>query len=127
MLDRIYVTPRPQHVYHRTEATEKRAPTDASVQLLREMEDAAEKQIIKSIKVGNTEFECVVHVVRESMSLDTIYRAIFSLNGKQLIVISRTSDYNTTRQDRMRALVEAIAEKIAIEIVAPALRTLSFG
>jgi hypothetical protein len=104
--------------------TEKRAPTDESVRLLREMEDKAEQQVVEAVKVGDAVFECVVHMIREPMSLDTICRAIFSLNGKQISVDSRTSDYNSKPEDVARALVEAVSRRIAEEIVLPSLRGL---
>ena len=38
--------------------TEKRAPTDESVRLLKEMEEKAREKIIDSFTVNDTHFEC---------------------------------------------------------------------
>jgi len=45
MFDQIHIGGGSHH--HRHEITEKRAPTDESVRLLREMEEAAEKRVIE--------------------------------------------------------------------------------
>lgn len=118
-----------RHDHHHTETktiVEKRAPTDESVKLLREMEAAALAKIIDATRVGDTTFECVVHAQKDVVSDSDMYRVIFSLNGKRMTV-----DHTVRCIDMLNgvsgirhivdALIKLISEKIALEVVSPAL------
>lgn len=75
-----------------------RAPTDESVKLLREMEAAAKAEVVKSICVGNTHFECVIQQFR-TFADDSIHlTATFSLNGKKMEVAVTKPSY---KQDEL--------------------------
>ncbi len=63
--------------------TEKRAPTDESVRLLKEMEAEAKQKIIDSITISNTEFECNVQSVIEPLNDETVYYVSYRMNGKK--------------------------------------------
>jgi len=102
--------------------TEIRAPTDASVQLLRELQEAAIKEIHNSIKVKDTTFEAVIHQGTDALSGELYLKAIFSLNGKRLIVdVTESSfilrDTKEAREAFVCKLRDAIATKIASEIL----------
>lgn len=125
LFSKTYVVPgRDTHHYHKTDVHEHRAPTDKSVELLKEFEKAARDKVIESVKVGDTKFECVVHMMTDAMSQDHLAMAIFSLNGHKMKVTSRQPDFNTTPEQRIEALHRAIADKIAAEILLPALSSL---
>jgi hypothetical protein len=64
--------------------TEKRAPTDESVRLLREMEEAVEKRMLAAVRVNDTAFQCVVRMRDDHMMGDKVLMAIFSVNGKKM-------------------------------------------
>gem|GEM_PF-2896609 len=98
-----------------------RAPTDESVRLLKEMEDAAEKKIIESVHVKSNAFECVVHVMYDVLSDDKIYRAVFSLNGKKMTVEHRHSARDPDdRSAAIDGLVNEVAKVIARDAIAEA-------
>jgi hypothetical protein len=95
--------------------TEKRAPTDESVRLLREMEEAVQKRMLAAIRVESTEFKCVVQVHENHMTDDRILMAIFSVNGQKMTAqytMSHTDDVDTA----VTGLRNAVAEKIANHI-----------
>ena len=75
---------RTQYVDRDVTIHEHRAPTDQSVKLLREMEKAARDKVEQSIRVSDNGFECVVHVMHNGFEHETIARAIFKLNGKEM-------------------------------------------
>lgn len=108
--------------YVTREVHEHRAPTDDSVRLLREMEDKARQQVEQSINVGGNDFECVVNIEVESMSMDTVAVALFRLNGKQMRSKARVEGWQ--QKDDVLPLTErlrdAVAKTIATEIVGPA-------
>lgn len=99
-----------------------RAPTDESVALLKEMERAARDKVEQSINVGGNGFECVVNVMKEAMSMDTVAVAVFKLNGKQLRAEARVPGWN---QDNVRQLPaklrDEVAQVISVEILMPSL------
>lgn len=113
---------RTEYVTRNVNVTEKRAPTDESVRLLREMEDAAEKEIIKAVRVGDTMIECVVHqnfsVIDDLIEL----RAVFSLNGiqktaKHAVNAHKAEDDPQIVWDGLR---NEVAKIIASEMIADA-------
>lgn len=105
--------------------TEHHAPTDASVQILRDMEDAARKQVDLAVHVGNTTFECVVHRHVDAMSDCVVLRAIFKLNGVQRTAEHRfrstDADQMAVISQAMRDLRDKIATVIATEMIHSAL------
>src|SRR5437899_141820 len=78
----IILSPQTSHVTERVteHVHEHRAPTDESVRLLSEMEKAARDKIVEAIHVGDTTFECVVHIERRFADDSTYLIAVFSLN-----------------------------------------------
>lgn len=122
MFDRsVVVLPRPRdtHVHVTERVVEQRAPTDESVRLLKEMEQAAHDKLLDSIKIADTGFECVVHVMRDPLAGDILMRAIVSVNGRKL-----TADHRGDGRDvaaMARGLVDAVAHEIADHVVRPAL------
>ena len=109
---------RTEYVDRHITIEERRAPTDASVALLREMEAKAEAEVIKSVVVGDTTFECVVHHFRDEMSDLTWWRAIFKLNEKQMIAEATTYPRQQNHpRDHFVALRNEMAKVIAGEVL----------
>jgi hypothetical protein len=111
---------RTQYVDRHVTITEKRAPTDDSVKLLREMEQKAEAEVIKAVQIGNATFECVVHQSRDMMSDLMRWRAVFKLNGKQMIANIETNpreDGGANLQGAMTKLRDEMAKVIASEVL----------
>jgi len=123
----IVLQPRTETHYVDRTVTVNRAPTDESVKLLKEMEKAAQDKVIESVKVGDTHFECVVHVWREMESDDQVYRAIFSLNGKKLTAEHRIwrGDVAKNRWAGIDGLRNDMAKVIAGEVLVGALQSLA--
>ena len=84
MFDKITVRPRSDEThYHNHEVTVNRAPTDASVALLMEMERAAKDKVIAAVGVRDMGFECVMHLSVDMLSMQYRCEIIFSLNGER--------------------------------------------
>lgn len=96
--------------------TEKRAPTDESVALLREMEAKAEAEVLKAVKVDANSFSCVVHHGLDNMSDRVLWRAIFDLNGKKMDVKVATDPRDADWQ-HFDALRDEMAKEIAGRIL----------
>jgi hypothetical protein len=110
--------------YVTKEIHEHRAPTDDSVRLLREMEGKAKEQIIEALHIGDTTFDCVVHVSKRFEDSTTRLLAVFSLNGKKLTAEHIEHDHRYERDAAFAALRDAIAKEIATEVLVPALSRL---
>lgn len=125
MFDRTVIVHRSgkDHHNHYHKIEEKRAPTDESVRLLREMDAAARSEVLNSIKVGDAVFECVIHSMRDLMSSDLLLRAVFSLNGKNMTADVKLP-HKSTPQAAFEALVHAVADRLATEAIRPAFRDL---
>jgi hypothetical protein len=115
------------HHYHRhnhevtknVNVTEKRAPTDESVRLLREMELAAERRIEQSTRVENCPIDCVVHQSLDILNQQQLFAVIYRINGQQ-----HRLDYkhNALKRDGHEeialSLVDQLGRKIAADILA---------
>lgn len=119
MFDRAVILHQPRVTEHVTHThVEKRAPTDESVRLLKEMEEKAEAKILESIAVTGNGFEGVAHRMSDFMSGREIWRMVFSLNGKRLA--AEHSFVPTDRRElgrQMEAFRDAIAKEIATHIL----------
>lgn len=119
---------RTESVTRHVTVEEKRAPTDDSVRLLREMEQKARDQVEQSINVGGNGFECVVNIVKEAMSMDTVAVAIFKLNGKSMRAEARVRGWdNLDTSDLAGKLRDAVAQQVAIEVLTPSLYAVMRG
>lgn len=73
--------------YHRHEITEKKAPTDESVRLLREMEAAAEKNVLCRGKLESNILQDIKWIIAHQPHEDKILgRVRFSLNGQEFVL-----------------------------------------
>ena len=73
--------------------TEKRAPTDESVKLLKEMEQAARDKVVETTIVKDTHFECKIHKSVDMHSMQDVYSVIYSLNGRKQTTQVRVDNY----------------------------------
>jgi hypothetical protein len=107
--------------------TEKRAPTDESVRLLREMEDRAQARIVATTRVQDMGIDCVIHKMLDIANCETKYAVIYSLNGKKHRVDHVSNDLRAESRDEAarrvaRELMTAMAEHMAINLLAGAFR-----
>jgi len=116
MFDRTIVHQAPDHIRAEITVTEKRAPTDDWVRLLREMEAKAKAEVIKAVAINDNLFNGVIHTMFDALSYRTTVRLVYSMNGKKL-----TTDYHIddsrSLDDSIAGLIDAVARDIAIEIL----------
>jgi hypothetical protein len=125
MFDRTIISPRVvEHVTeHVTEHVhEHRAPTDASVKLLREMEDAARNSIANSVRVTNTEvgFDAVIHKRYDIVNDQTEYTVVFMLLGQREVVFHHESAHRPAPGALAMELVEKVGKRIAAKMLSRA-------
>jgi len=123
MFDRIVLAPaRSCTEYVTREVHEHRAPTDASVKLLTEMEEKARDRVIEAVHVGDATFECVIHTMKHPMDDTTEMVAVFSLGGKKMTVSHREQSWRTDKHAMVQALRDKMAAEIATAVLLPALK-----
>jgi hypothetical protein len=106
------------HTHHHT-TVEKRAPTDESVKLLREMEKCAKDEVDKSIRLNPNGFDCVVRSFYDGPTGDTIIRVIFALNGRRMeaeYVHHQYAYIQSLGAGVLKAVSERIAERALAEL-----------
>jgi len=122
MSDDIYIMDlgrdRTEYVTKTVNVTEKRAPTDESVRLLKEMEEAARSKIEDTFVLTNNGFECRIYTVLECNSYDYIITAVYLLNGKKMRSEARISKYDleTAGYEKHQKLFQAIQAEVAMDI-----------
>lgn len=107
----------------RVEVTERRAPTDESVRLLKEMEDAARTKVIQSFPIEHNGFTARVLVEEYVIPPCRRATALFDLSGTTFEV-SVTADIVELYRDPNALwfkLRDAMAKELASEILIPAL------
>ena len=117
MFDRtILVAPRASEIVRDMKVTHVNAPTDESVKLLKEFEQAAKDKITQSVSVGNNDFNAVLHRSRDDFSDSTEFVVIFALNGKRMTARhSILGHTQPTSVEVAEAVKKAIADEIASE------------
>lgn len=93
--------------------TENRAPTDESVRLLKEMEEAARNKITESTTVHNTEFTCKIHKYYDPVNDADMYKIIYTLNGKQGAVDVSVEVYKELTPEQTACFIR---DKVAVDI-----------
>lgn len=117
----INVNAETHYVTRQLNVHEHRAPTDESVRLLKEMEQAARDKVDHSIRLEGNGFECVVEIMLDNMSDQLIARAVFVLNGKRMDAEARVSRRDDNPATLAGALRDAVAQRLAAEILMPAI------
>jgi hypothetical protein len=99
----------------RIDVHEHRAPTDASVQALRELEAAALKRVIKAHVVGYNAFSVVaVEMAPDVASGTHSIHVAFTLNGREYDTAVRGLDLDRYRRSGDgEGMVELITSKLA--------------
>jgi 5-enolpyruvylshikimate-3-phosphate synthase len=111
---------RTQHTTSTKTVIEKRAPTDESVRLLREMEAAVEKKFLSQFKVEqNTGFSARVVIASDPMNFQLVYHLLFALNGKEQHVQVRVNSV-ATQEECVAALAKGVSEYVTREILVTA-------
>lgn len=111
-----------QHIHTHIE---KRAPTDDSVRLLREMEQKAEEQWTHSMRLDNTFLDGIVHYRQDFHRCMAIYHVIIKVNGKEVVVDKAIPfDWCTDSETVMAMLTAEVAKALAISVVCPAVNKL---
>jgi hypothetical protein len=100
----------------RVSVTEKRAPTDESIRLYREMEEKARASIIKAVSVIDNKFNAMVHAYRDHLSGKNRFIIIFTLNGHKHDVEVETFD-DATGDEIVQKVVDAVAHRVACEFL----------
>jgi hypothetical protein len=92
---------------------EKRAPTDESVRLLKEMEEAARRKVEETIVVADTSFQCKIQKIYDAMSIQDVYHVSYSMNG-----LKQTVQIRVDRHEQLSPTQVActIRDKVAVDI-----------
>ena len=112
------------HTTVRQEVTEKRAPTDESVRLLREMESAAREQVQKSMSLPGNELKGVIHTRRDMLDRCLHVGVSFRLNNELHEVRVALNDYECqTKDSRIEKIIDAVSKDIALTVLRQAWTT----
>lgn len=115
-----------QHHSHTHTIIEKRAPTDESVRLLREMEEKARQQVLSAIRLENCPIDGVVLVHHDQYhSGNREFLLCCRINGKPLEVRYLHDTLRaSTQEDMVDGLLKATADAVARQILSAAFAAL---
>jgi hypothetical protein len=128
MFDTLVVsTPRAETQFVTREVHEHRAPTDASVALLKEMEAAARDKITAGLVISDNTFNCVVHFEQTAHDDRLHAMATFDVNGRRYVTresIQMVADLGKSKSALVMKLRDAMAVEIAGIILAKGLESI---
>lgn len=116
MFDRVNVTHLTPAGHNYTTVTEKRAPTDESVRLLKEMEKAARDKVIASIELDSNLVKGRVFVMKEILSGKNNFAVLMDINGKRVEIRVSTDEFDSP-DAQLQEVYRAIGERIAVEVM----------
>ncbi len=96
--------------------TEKLAPTDESVRLLREMEKEALNKIIHNIDLSNNQFSARLLVFEDPLNFNSKGKVLFSLNGKKH-ELNVSFGVLESKEDMIKKCYDELAKYVAREIL----------
>lgn len=99
-----------------TTVTEKRAPTDEAIRILREMEKSSAEQVLKAQKLDNNLISATIWETRDPLEWKQKYKIIAKINGKN-IDIDVSTDPNVSSDEVKRLIFETVAERLAVELL----------
>lgn len=124
MFNRTYAS-----THHSTRIDVVQQPNDAAdaARLHGEIKKQAEKEIIESVRIeGNDFFNVMLHIHEDCVSRDTLFRAVYNLNGQRIITnYTHQRDWLTDGDNRaamIQGLMAKMAEDIAREILMVAIK-----
>lgn len=99
-----------------TEITDVRAPTDESVRLLKEMEEAARKKLLDAIPIGNTSLDIKLLVEQDHFDDCFACGLLMKVNGEiHKCKLALPDDFRwMSRDERLIAIKKAAAESIGM-------------
>lgn len=113
MFDTTYmIPPRASDVNVRYTSIEQRAPTDDSVRLLKEMEDAVNQKVLNSIRFDNNELKGVCQILKNHLTGDNEVNILVELNGKKEITKVKLKEW-LTKEQKIELLIKETSEFIA--------------
>ncbi|AKE44802.1 hypothetical protein AU106_gp171 [Sinorhizobium phage phiM9] len=118
----VIVAGRPTTTNHYSTITEKRAPTDESVRLLKEFEEKAEAKVLKAMRLETNNFKAVIQKQQAFEVGDIVYVVIYELGGIRRVVKVNHSDLDDLKgvhwtENVLKALSEDIARNILEEAI----------
>lgn len=97
---------------------ERRAATDESVQILREMEKEVQQKITTSVRVQNCEIDLVVFTSEDYLNSQSLMALIYCINGKKTRVDLTFDSWEV--QDKEKVLgkvISRLSESIALNLL----------
>ena len=92
------------------------APTDASVQLLKEMEQTAKDKLVASFTLDGNSLNGVVNIYQDMRHDSIVIEVTFDLNGKRINEVISIPKYKNTYI--IEAVKNAVSKRITIELLA---------
>lgn len=106
----------PTNIHANVSVTEKRAPTDQSVALLREMEKAARDSVDSTIRLNTNNIKAVIHKETDFANYQYVYIFHVDFNGTPLrgkVFV----DVDDDRATVVGKLFKEISEEITVHIM----------
>lgn len=104
----------PSHVS--MDVIEKRAPTDESVRLLKEMEQKARDKVIASIELDSNLVKGRVYVMKDYLSGKNKFAVLMDINGKRVEIQVSTNEYESA-EAQLQEVYQEIGKCIAAEVM----------
>jgi len=123
MFDKYFISKGPSHVSHSTTVHEHRAPTDKSVELLKEFEEKAMAKIVETIVIRDTLVEGKAFLCSTFLGTEYDLRGYVKVNGEELEFGTKVKIMDVSRAKEaaaifvLRATAEAVAQAFVTRLI----------
>ena len=107
---------RTEHIPTTVHHHEHRAPTDASVKLLNEFEQAAEKKLIDATRLENNFVKATYHEFRDHLNASIVMVIRITINGNVVEWREAVSQF-LTKEEREKVVFDTLSKMLAVEIL----------
>lgn len=125
MFNKIVLLAQPARTEYVTRTVhEHRAPTDESVKILREMEQAARADILASRNLKNNVFEGTLELHEDHRERRRFIRVVAKLNGRNVEFVEPVDMGSRLLDENIDALFNAVVKGLAAKMVDAGVRNL---
>lgn len=114
MFDTLIAPTRTEYVTKKV--IEKRAPTDESVRLLKEFEEAARDKIEKTYRLDFNGFKCLVQAYTDCMNQEEVHEIHYDFNGSKQRCVIRFG-LHENKDDWGKKVLKELSESIALNLL----------
>lgn len=119
----VFPQTRTEYVPYEKTIVEKRAPTDDSIRLYKEIKEKAYASILDTIEINDNTFNVRAIVYDEMLTMERVCKFSFTINGREITgEVRERAVHRYNKNDLICAVIKKAAEKLSCELASVVVR-----